>query len=345
MSDSQQPENRCRPSRVHWVTLSLASVSLVLIGYNSQRLLTVSPSDVSDGARTALPGCAAAGIQVPGLRESLSNTSWKPTPLGRIAICTYSSGKELNFGDDIGLPLVERMLGRRFQLPWINLAARRNGLQHCLLPIGSVLHFARAGDYGWSIGMLGEQKLRRKLPNNLTLHAIRGPETRRYLIQNGYGDVEGLPPVYGDAGMLVPCLFPEFKPHWPPKHDTCFVPQLREIRQGLNQSKYAGHVIKPTQDWKVVLSEIIECAFVISSSLHGVIIAEAYGIPTRLMLERSSEERLHKYKDYYSSTKRALQLAASYQEALTLGPMPPVVDFDYRALFDAFPWHLFPAMI
>jgi len=180
MSDSQQPENRCRPSRVHWVTLSLASVSLVLIGYNSQRLLTVSPSDVSDGARTALPGCAAAGIQVPGLRESLSNTSWKPTPLGRIAICTYSSGKELNFGDDIGLPLVERMLGRRFQLPWINLAARRNGLQHCLLPIGSVLHFARAGDYGWSIGMLGEQKLRRKLPNNLTLHAIRGPETRRH---------------------------------------------------------------------------------------------------------------------------------------------------------------------
>jgi pyruvyltransferase len=43
------------------------------------------------------------------------------------------------------------------------------------------------------------------------------------------------------------------------------------------------NVVFPNVDWRRIIQIIIESKFVISSSLHGIIIAEVFGIPARLL--------------------------------------------------------------
>ena len=82
------------------------------------------------------------------------------------------------------------------------------------------------------------------------------------------------------------------------------------------------HFLKTSLPWRAMLEALLPCQLVISSSLHGIIFAEAFGIPARWLaprdvahLERSSyvTEGWFKYVDYYAST-RLLALA------LTLTP-------------------------
>ncbi|WP_346793949.1 polysaccharide pyruvyl transferase family protein, partial [Klebsiella pneumoniae] len=49
--------------------------------------------------------------------------------------------------------------------------------------------------------------------------------------------------------------------------------------------------------------EIVNSKFVISGSLHGIIIAEAYGIPA-IFLDNNSGESRFKYDDYYFGSGR-----------------------------------------
>ena len=58
----------------------------------------------------------------------------------------------------------------------------------------------------------------------------------------------------------------------------------------------------------------------ISSSLHGKIIAESYGVPA-IMLEYTPCDDITKYKDWYYSTGRKLfPVAKDIDEALVLKP-------------------------
>lgn len=62
---------------------------------------------------------------------------------------------------------------------------------------------------------------------------------------------------------------------------------------------------------------------VISSSLHGIILAESYGIPAVLYLpeEVKGNLTLYKYRDYYYGTGRyEFPIAKTIQEALQITP-------------------------
>ena len=85
-----------------------------------------------------------------------------------------------------------------------------------------------------------------------------------------------------------------------------------EPRRNLRQCK---NVVYPTQPWYEVIEKILDSKFVISSSLHGIIIAEAFGIPARL-LKITDKEPLFKYADYYYGTGRFdFQAATSVAQA------------------------------
>jgi pyruvyltransferase len=66
------------------------------------------------------------------------------------------------------------------------------------------------------------------------------------------------------------------------------------------------NVIKPYGTVEEVAEQILQCQFVVSSSLHGIIVADSYKIPNALFIMGSSQVYLHdnqasfKFKDYYS---------------------------------------------
>ena len=103
------------------------------------------------------------------------------------------------------------------------------------------------------------------------------------------------------------------------------------------------HIVLPTEPWNEVIEKILDSEFVISGSLHGLIIAEAYGIPARYM-RLSDREPLFKYLDYYLSTGRSeFSYALSVEEALKLGGEPPI-QYNPEPLYDAFPFEFWPSV-
>lgn len=206
-----------------------------------------------------------------------------------------------------------------------------------LLAIGSILSFAVTDDVLWGTGLNG------KLPDpkdylftNLDVRAVRGPITRAFLMDN-FG-IE-CPEVYGDPGLLFPYFFPEFQKSEFPSNSYIIIPHYSEIK--LFPKDKWKNVVYPTDPWEEVIQKIVDSEFVISSSLHGIVIAEAYGIPAR-MLRVTNNEYLLKYYDYYLGTNRPnFQMAFSVEEALELGGEHPF-ECDLSKLYDAFPREFWP---
>lgn len=137
----------------------------------------------------------------------------------------------------------------------------------------------------------------------------------------------------GDPALLFGVLFPEFVPD--PKRDYVVIPHASET--GLFRTD--PNFVSPKEPWQAVVQKIVESKFVISSSLHGIIIAEAYGIPARMLLV-TNKAQFFKYQDYYHGTGRPdFKYAASIKEALEMGGEPPP-KCDLEKLLNSFPYDL-----
>ncbi len=242
-------------------------------------------------------------------------------------------GAGSNFGDEMAKDIVQRMIercsGKRYKKSIIRKAENH---EPGLLAIGSILQFAVNGDLVWGSGINGKCLHPRMYSfTHLQVRAVRGPCTRRYLEARGIF----VPEVYGDPALLLPILFPEFQKEMKiqKKKKYVLVPHISE------EDLFKGNrnAIMPTLPWKTVVKKILQSEFVISSSLHGIIVAEAFGIPARL-LRITENEPYFKYYDYYLGTGRTeFTYARSVQEALKMGGEAPI-NWDPNPLLEAFPY-------
>jgi pyruvyltransferase len=90
-----------------------------------------------------------------------------------------------------------------------------------------------------------------------------------------------------------------------------------------------------------VLRRIASSELVVGTSLHGIVLAEAFGIPARLI--RPGVEPMLKYQDYYGGTGRErFTVADSVEDAIHLGgEVAP--SWDAEPLLGAFPEDLWTA--
>lgn len=239
-----------------------------------------------------------------------------------------------NFGDFLSLKLVERIV----EQPVDVYNKKKHGADRKLLAIGSILYFAKQGDVVWGSGVNGKRPFREEYQfDDLDVRAVRGPLTENFLKENFGIEV---PRVYGDPALLVPYFFPEFKKSENPQHDYIVIPHYSEKKFFPLQED--GSVVYPTDPWDEVIKKILDSKFVISSSLHGIILAEAYGIPARL-LRITEKEPFLKYQDYYYGTSRPhFQFATSVEEALLMGGEKPF-ECDLEKLYQAFPFEFWPS--
>lgn len=102
--------------------------------------------------------------------------------------------------------------------------------------------------------------------------AVRGPLTRELVQEYGHK----CPEVYGDPAILMPLIY---QPKVEKKHDLLVIPQFVTESEFRKNHPNLYMVSMNTNDYKSVIDAIVSSKMVITSSLHGIILAEAYGVP------------------------------------------------------------------
>lgn len=217
-------------------------------------------------------------------------------------------GENQNVGDALS-PVVVNYLMERYGIR--HDRSCDNKTRH-LYAIGSIVDTSYQNATVWGSGVLnGQRSLWWRKLRWLDVRCVRGPETRKVLMANGYE----CPECYGDPAVLLPLIY---NPTLDPSHEKTY--EYRVI-QHISYGNTVPNALSPmTPDYKSFIDELTKCRRIVSSSLHGIILAEAYGIPAVLL---KHDLNMFKYEDYYHSTGRYdFPIASSVEEALTIEPAP-----------------------
>ena len=201
-----------------------------------------------------------------------------------------------NFGDRLAPLLLARFAYLETTWAPINEAD--------VVSVGSVLEHVPTGWAGYILGsgLLRETSKLKFDPALTKILALRGPLTARSFT----GEF-----ALGDPGLLANELIEQQPKQW----DLGIFPhwqddQLSERFQKLIPAQYTTKVINPADDPIQVLKEISASRRIVTSSLHGVICADSFGIPRRVEYcsKLDADGGLFKFKDYSESIHSSLEI-------------------------------------
>ena len=214
----------------------------------------------------------------------------------------YWWNDKLNFGDQLNKFIIEKVSGGK-----VNLINENEDKIHFMC-IGSILHFANKNTIVWGSGLISNNKkhLPRSIPKQI--HAVRGPLTKQYLKKAKIKS----PNIFGDPALLINKIY---KPKVKKKHKLGIVPHYTQTDDEIIRSYQNYENIKIisliNNSCAEVINQINECENIISSSLHGLIIADAYQIPNLwfeikrgIFKKNSVIGNGFKFHDYYESINK-----------------------------------------
>lgn len=177
-----------------------------------------------------------------------------------------------NFGDALAACLAAAVAGDSLRLlDWGDRA--RSGHDDAYHAIGSILAAADASSIVWGTGFVAETSRVSEPPREIA--AVRGPMTRRLIVDSGIA----CPEVYGDVALLLPRFVD--------------APMTKRFELGIachyvDRSDSRIHRLAERGDVTLIdllgppratIDHIRSCRRIASSSLHGLVAADAYGIP------------------------------------------------------------------
>jgi pyruvyltransferase len=222
-----------------------------------------------------------------------------------------------NFGDLLG-PLIVQRMAERIGLPPNAAGPAR------LLAIGSILHLSRAGDTVWGSGVNG--KIEQASYPSLDVRAVRGPLTARVLRRSGLS----VPNVYGDPALLLPLLWTPDELHIEPgTRGVVYVPNLHDM------GAFPSSSLDPRGDPLSKVRHIASAELVVASSLHGIIVAEAFGVPVAAVA--SPSEPALKYEDYFEGTGRRMPTFAKSWRDVSGSSQSVPLSWNSSPLVESFP--------
>lgn len=200
--------------------------------------------------------------------------------------------RSINFGDNIGPYLVEKITGSKA----VYVSAEEN-IEHLAL-VGSLLDTPPLNNtVVWGCGFAYEEGPV-YLPKEIC--AVRGRLSREKYLKSEFD----CPEIYGDPALLLPRYY---KPEIQTKYRLGIIPHVADYVEVLKQ--YANMytdtiIIDLSQPVEMVISQILSCENTISSSLHGLIVSHAYGIKCRWV--EFSDKVLgsgFKFRDYFTTVE------------------------------------------
>lgn len=167
--------------------------------------------------------------------------------------------------------------------------------------VGSILFFENQDATVWGTGCAKDLDrnftnfFHQKCMRKLDVRAVRGPHTRDVLMKFGIR----CPEIYGDPAMLMPLIY---SPNVIQQKEILVLTNMKDsLRISNSKDIIVSNVV--TYNWKSIIDLIASSRLVISSSLHGIIVSESYGIPA-ILLRPKTDTNLFKYEDYYLGTSR-----------------------------------------
>ena len=162
------------------------------------------------------------------------------------------------------------------------------------MAIGSIMKMVTDKSVVWGTGIISKKDRFA----GATFTAVRGPKSRERVLELGYA----CPEVYGDPGILVPRYF---SPEVSKTHSLGIIPHYVDYHTVVDMYKDDPDVQVInllTNDLEKTTREILSCKRTISSSLHGLIISHAYGIPSVWVKysDKLSGDNV-KFEDYFLS--------------------------------------------
>ena len=231
-----------------------------------------------------------------------------------------------NFGDAITPILLGELSGKKV----IRIDPNYYRKKH-LLAIGSVLSMSHKNSIVWGAGFVSEKSECVEKP--LKVYAVRGPKTRQKLIESGIDCHE----VYGDPALLLPKIYyPKIKK----KYKLGIVPHYVDKNASwLNNYRNMKDIkildIQASDPFKFI-NDLLSCENIASSSLHGVIVGDAYHIPSIwITFSDKVTGGNFKFLDYFMSVGRKDTKALAIKKDTTLNDIfEQFYDYDININLD-----------
>lgn len=249
-----------------------------------------------------------------------------------------------NWGDDINYYFFEHVTKKKV----MSIPMTRDNIYipgNYYLLIGSIISFYNLTNktiYG--SGLIDPNAEIKGIPQKI--YSVRGPKTRDALIQRGINCPEN----YGDPALLLPVFYSP--PKTEKKHGSVIVnmgtdPHMNQPLKELCQS-IKLEIISMTEydNWTDIIDKIANSEFVISESLHGLIVAETYGIPNVWVeFKDHSEGWDFKFQDYFMSIGKQKTIIKLQKELNTARIIEEIKEWkkgtiNYQKMLSCFPFNI-----
>ena len=234
-----------------------------------------------------------------------------------------------NFGDNLNHYILSRMSTEKICYVDIKSKERK------LVCIGSILNWCDENSIAWGCGIAD---LSQHISSGTKIIATRGPLSRQRAVQCGCT----VPEIYGDPALLLPFVYSKPKAS-KKKYKLGIIPHYVDQYKIISDNNYLDEefiIIDVLDNPEKIIDRILSCEMIASSSLHGIIASQSYGIPSSWVKfsDKIGGDGV-KYLDYFESVSCSIDspidCRSSCQGNELLEKIAPHIESDFK--IDALP--------
>ncbi len=266
--------------------------------------------------------------------------------MDKINVWYYKEGTRNNFGDYLGGYIPKKLTNKEVVYTPIHSPTKK------YVTVGSVLNQMIGVNKNcvvWGSGIMTKNDT---IPKDVELLAVRGPYTQQRLRDIGITP----PEVVGDPALILKKIY---DPKINKKYKLGIIPHYVDyeyVKNKVGDNPNIKVIDLITNDIEKTIDDILSCEKTISSSLHGVIVSQAYDIPSlwvkfsnKLFGNSEAMGNNIKFRDYFSSVgikpydgidfiNKDINLDSILKIIDSNKDKSNIVNFDFDKLFESCPY-------
>ena len=218
---------------------------------------------------------------------------------------TWTGIRHNNWGDDLNYYFISHLTKRPIVfLHRFWLAKKLNFRNYlCIGTLMDAVNYSRESTIVWGTGVSGQDRLF-TIPKEI--RSVRGKKSIEFLQQKNMP----YPALVGDPALILPLFYqPKNKEK---KYKLGIIPHVIDLEHPIIkqiQSENSNEVLiinlSKFEKWTDIIDQICSCESIASSSLHGLITSDTYGVPNCwIELSGKISGGHFKFYDYASSVNR-----------------------------------------